>query len=63
MNSPVLSLMDELRALSDQDLFELYETFPPLGDMEGYSSTAKLQFAQKKSALKGELIYRSLIPV
>ena len=58
-----MTLMQQLKDLTDQDLFELYSDFPPITDMDGYSSAAKLQFAQKKAALKGELIYRSLIPV
>jgi hypothetical protein len=60
--SPVMTLMQELKALTDQDLFELHETFPPVGEMQGYSSAAKLQHAQKVSALRAECIYRSLIP-
>ena len=61
-NTPVTAAQAQFKLMSDEDLFFLHAEYPSVTDMQGYSSEAKLQLAINLSALKAELILRSLVP-
>ena len=61
--SPVTEQQQQFKSVSDADLFILFDEMPSLTDMNGYSSQAKLELAITVSAIRSEMIYRSLVPV
>ncbi len=61
-NATPIQRQQYLKHLSDQELYQLHDSFPAIGSLIGYSSEAVLSHAQSFAAIKAELYLRHLLP-